>query len=150
MQDVVVLLGLHINGYATINPVMNDMRVTCQEPLSLTPDDGALTRTCSQLWPLRENFVAGPANNASEDVVLQFVQTYIWRCSASYYFSINGTMKFAFFLPLLLCEEAGSLWWGTTALAYLYHKLSQATSPGSNQIVGSLILIQVRVYFINC
>lgn len=51
-------------------------------------------------------------------------------------------------LPLLRDLEAvESFSWGNAVLAYLYRELCRATPPSSIQIVGPLILLQVRVTY---
>ncbi|XP_057735669.1 protein MAIN-LIKE 2-like [Arachis stenosperma] len=144
LEDVVLLLGLAIDGEPVIGPISAPSSV-CEKLLGRVPDD--LNGGMVKLTWLKEFFSECPEDAPPEEIE---------RCTRAYLLYLVGSTIFStttgnkvpvMYLPLFEnFEKAGKFAWGAGALAFLYRALGNASLKSQSTISGCLTLVQCWSY----
>ena len=147
LQDVAIILGLHIDGPAVTGTCMLDVAELCGELLGVTPPTDALRGlTISIRWLCQQLSTPGP--DADEVALERSARGFILALMGSFLFSDKkGVRVHLCFLPLLRdLTQASTYSWGGAVLAHTYRELCRASLDRRCGISGCITLIQVCIY----
>ena len=148
LQNVVIILGLHIDRPAVIGTCVLDVAELCGELLDVTPPADALKGSVISIRWLCDQ-LSTPTPDADEVALEQSARGFILALIGSFLFADKkGVHVHLCFLPLLrdLTHIATSSW-GGAVLAHTYSELCRARLDRRHGISGCIILIQVCKFF---
>ena len=101
LQDIVIILGLLIDGVAVTGNTSLHWRDVCHSLLGLIPGDTDLNRQCLCLTWLSQSF-PNLEPDADEESIRQYARAYILQLIGGFLFSGKSSNKVhLMFLPLL-------------------------------------------------
>ena len=142
LQDVAIILGLHIDGLAVIGTCVFDVAALCQELLGVTPPVDAIRGStisvrwlCSQLSTPPPNADEVTLERSAHGIILVLIESFLVADKKG----VNVPM---FFLPLLRdLTHTATYSWGGAVLAHTYRELCRASLDRSHGISGCITLI---------
>ncbi|KAL3506966.1 hypothetical protein ACH5RR_032348 [Cinchona calisaya] len=148
LQDVVILLGLPIDGDPITSPEsskkMQEWQALCRELLGFAPPAKDFNGNRLRLRCLNEKFKSLPLD-ADDTIILCHTRAHILRMIGGLLFPDKSQSKVKLmYLPFLRDLEAcGKLSWGSAVLACLYREMCRASKSKAKEIGGPLILLQL-------
>ncbi|KAH1197421.1 Serine/threonine-protein phosphatase 7 long form [Glycine max] len=145
LQDVSVLLGLHVDGAPLIGQTNLDWAELCEELLGVRPREGELQGSMVKLSWLTHHF--SQINNHDGNVVQlqRFTRAWILRFIGGVLFVDKSSSKVSLrYLQFLRdFEQCSTYAWGPAVFAFLYRAMCSATDYKIKSIGGMCILIQM-------
>ncbi|KAL5180735.1 Serine/threonine-protein phosphatase 7 long form [Glycine soja] len=128
LQDVSVLLGLHVDGAPLIGQTNLDWAELCEELLGVRPHEGELQGNVVKLKQLQ-----------------RFTRAWILRFIEGVLFVDKSSSKVSLRYLQFLCdfEQCSMYAWGPTVLAFLYKEMCSAIDYKIKSIGGMCILVQM-------
>ena len=147
LQDIVVLVGLPIDGDAIIGHTHMDWRRICHDLLGGTPGDRDIDGQRLHLNWLLDKFSTLPPD-ADEESIRCYCRAYILQLIGGCLFADKSNSKVhLMFLPFLKdFDTAGTYSWGSACLAWLYRELCRASHIDARDISGPLIILQLWIW----
>ena len=144
LQDVAIILGLHIERPAVIGTCVLDVAELCGELLGVTLPANALRGSAISIWWLCDQ-LSTPAPDADEVALERSVRGFILALMGSFLFAEKkGVHVHLCFLPLLRdLTHTGTYSWGGAILTHTYCELCRASLYHRRGISGCITLIQV-------
>ena len=144
LQDVAIILDLHIDGLAVTGTCVLDVAELCDELLGVTPPADALRGFAISIrWLCQQLSTLGP--NADEVNLERSARGLILALMGSFLFANKkGVHVHLYFLPLLRdLTQTSTYSWGGAVLAHTYRELCRANLDRRRGISGCITLIQV-------
>ncbi|KAM1059837.1 protein MAIN-LIKE 2-like isoform X1 [Malus sylvestris] len=148
LRDVVLLLGLAIDGEPVIGITHTTCNSVCDRYLGKVPEPSYTSGGMVKLSWLKEFFSHCP-KDAPLEVVECHTRAYLLYLVGSTIFSTTtGNKVPVMYLPLFEnFDDCGRYAWGAAALAFLYRSLGNASLRSQSTISGCLTLLQCWSYF---
>ncbi|KAF3444949.1 hypothetical protein FNV43_RR14642 [Rhamnella rubrinervis] len=148
LKDVLLLLGLAIDGEPVIGTTYTTCNSVCEKYLGKAPEPGYTSGGMVKLSWLKEFFSQCPVD-ASVEVIERHTRAYLLYLVGSTIFSTTtGNKVPVMYLPLFEnFDRCGKYAWGAAALAFLYRALGNASLRSQSTISGCLTLLQCWSYF---
>lgn len=149
LQDVEVLFGLRVDGDPVIGQGLNctqaELLDMCDALLGFRPTDTDLDGFRLKISSLERALTQPLPPYATPDMVTQHTRCRIMQLIGGFLFSdkSGNRVHLRFLKYIRNLELAGTLSWGSAALAHLYRCMCNATSYTAHTISGPLLLIQV-------
>ena len=147
LQDVAIILGLHIDGPAVTKTCVLDVAELCGEQLGVTPPaDAVIGLTISIRWLCQQLSTPGP--DTDEVDLERSACGFILALIGSFLFpDKKGVHVHLCFLPLLQdLTQTSTYSWGGAVLAHTYRELCRASLDRRCGISGCITLIQVCIF----
>ncbi|KAH1197501.1 Serine/threonine-protein phosphatase 7 long form [Glycine max] len=144
LQDVSVLLGLHMDGLPLIGPTNLNWANLCEELLGVKPQEGEIKGSVVKLSWLAHHF-AQINNHDDEEQVRRFTRAWILRFIGGVLFVDKSSNKVSLrYIQFLRdFEDCSTYAWGPVVLAFLYREMCSATDYKTKSIGGICILLQM-------
>lgn len=144
LKDVVLLLGLAIDGDPVIGLTYTTCHSVCERYLGRAPGPGYTSGGMVKLSWLKE-FFSRCREDAPMEIVERHTRAYLLYLVGSTIFSTTtGNKVPVMYLPLFESfDQCGKFAWGAAALAFLYRALGNASLRSQSTISGCLTLLQV-------
>ncbi|KAK4478456.1 hypothetical protein RD792_013931, partial [Penstemon davidsonii] len=148
LQDVEVLLGLPIDGWAVTSSDLprpiEEWQELCGELFGVIPAANEFDGQFLKLTLFMDKFTELPADANLVSVEYHARARILAMIGGIVLPNKSGNMVSCKYIPLLRdINMIGSYSWGSAALAVLYHELCGATNPDTKQIGGCLTLLQI-------
>ena len=149
LQDVVIILGLHIDRPTITRTCVFDVAELCGELLGVTPLADSLRRSVISIWWLCDQ-LSTPATDIDEVTLEWSARGFILALMGSFLFANKkGVHVHLCFLPLLRdLTHTVTYSWGGVVLAHTYRELYRASLDRRHGISGCITLIHVCNIFI--
>ena len=150
LQDVAIILGLHIDRPAVTGKCVFDVAELCRELLGVTPPADALRGSAISIRWLCDQ-LSTPTPDAYEVTLERSACGFILALMGSFLFADKkGVHVHLCFLPLLRdLTHAATYSWGSAVLAHTYHELCRASLDRRRGISDCITLIQVcNIFFL--
>ena len=149
LQDVAIILGLHIDGPAVTGTCVLDVAELCGELLGVTPPADALRGSAISIKWLCDQ-LSLPAPDADEVTLERSACGFILALMGSCLFvDKKGVRVHLCFLPLLRdLTHTATYSWGGAVLAHTYRELCRASVDRRHEISGCITLIQACKHFL--
>ncbi|KAK9133481.1 hypothetical protein Scep_013009 [Stephania cephalantha] len=144
LQDVQIILGLHVNGLPITGRVEQDYDALCLTQLGFSFPENNRTGGRIQIRKLSRWFPNLP-NNADDVEVQRYARAYILQLLRGTLFAdkSNNLVHITYLQFLEDFEAAGQYSWGSATLAHLYRQLCLAVDIDGAEIAGLVILLQL-------
>ncbi|XP_042515481.1 serine/threonine-protein phosphatase 7 long form homolog isoform X1 [Macadamia integrifolia] len=144
LQDTAVLLGLRVHGDPVTGRTDYTWAELCKDLLGRKPEAQYLSGSSLKMTWLYTHFHQLP-EGASPMVQEQYARAYmLYLLGSTIFVDKSGDSVQLIYLPLLSdFDAAGTLSWGSAALAFLMRELCRATSRRMSEIAGCLTLLQL-------
>ena len=144
LQDIVILLGLLVDGVAVTGSTSLHWRDVYHSLLGLILGDTDLDGQHLYLTRLSRSFPS-LALDADEEFILRYARAYILQLIGGFLFSGKSSDKMhLMFLPFLSDFKAtGHYSWGSSCLVWIFRQLCHASHIDTHDISGSLILLHI-------
>ncbi|KAL5165283.1 Serine/threonine-protein phosphatase 7 long form [Glycine soja] len=133
LQDVSVLLGLHVDGSSLIGPTNLDWADLCEKLLGVRPQEGELQGSV-----LAHHFSQLNNHDGNVQHLKRFTRAWILRFIGGVLFVDKSSNKVSLRYLQFLCDfrECSTYPWGPVVLAYLYREMCSATDYKTKSIGG--------------
>ncbi|KAG9458437.1 hypothetical protein H6P81_002945 [Aristolochia fimbriata] len=145
LEDMVLPLGLHIDGDAVTGSTQGDWMELARGLLGIELPPGSFQGGRLSLSWIRGRFLLCP-DDVPDEVIQQHARAYLLHLVGLTIFS-DGSARGVHMAYLILFEDfeaAGRYSWGAATLAFLYQDLAKACHTRVVGIVGCLTLMQVE------
>ncbi|KAH1189706.1 Protein MAIN-LIKE 2 [Glycine max] len=136
LQDVFILLGIHVDGSPLIGPTNLNWADLCEELLGVRPQEGELQGSVVNLSWLAHHFAQINNHDGKLEQVERFIRACILRFIGGVLFvdksSNKVSLRYLQFLRDL--RECSMYAWGPVVLAYLYREMCSATNYKTKSI----------------
>ncbi|KAK9289288.1 hypothetical protein L1049_017764 [Liquidambar formosana] len=144
LQDVALLLGLHIDGEPFTGDTAYDWYAECERLLGLRPDAKTITGFSLRLRWLSQHFSKFPQQVGKHTREYHSRAYILYLFGAILFTDSSGDTVLLMFLPLLDNLELVHLYsWGSATLAWLHRSLCRASRRGATQLDGNLLLLRL-------
>ncbi|XP_057450551.1 protein MAIN-LIKE 1-like [Lotus japonicus] len=149
LQDVLLQLGLPIDGDAVTGSSSNEWGPTCLRLLGDSPPFNQLKGSMVKLTWLETLIQKLPSTNyVPQSVIEQHARAHIMLLMGNILFveSSGQSIHLMYLLLLDNLPAAKNYSWGAAVLACLYSALDRATNPNQRNIGGCMLLLQSWAY----